>query len=153
MTRIAVLLTGAILGLGALGCGGSDDQSTTGVSLPTVTAPATPQAQAPTTTGAGASTQSKPQQGTAADSGAAQGPCPAALSESDCRALAEAVSKGDGAQSGGLRCTPEMTPEACNRLKELAGSKGSSGSSKPLPGCEGLSRDECLALIDETYGR
>jgi hypothetical protein len=151
MTRIAVLLAATALGVGALGCGGSDDQSTTGVSLPAVTVPTAPQSQAPTTTAAGASNQGKEGRETTTGSGARQASCPPSLSESDCRALGEAVSKG-GATGGSVRCTPEMTPETCQLLKQIAGSNASPGSAQRVPGCEGLSREECLALFEKNFG-
>jgi hypothetical protein len=150
MTRIAVLLAATALGLGALGCGGSDDQSSTGVSLPTVTVPTVPQSQAPTTTSSAASGQNPPAQTQTTALGASHGSCPPTLSKSECRTLADAVARGES-EGGPLRCTPQMSPETCQALQEIAGAKPS-GNPQAVPGCTGLSREECAALLEKSFG-
>jgi hypothetical protein len=153
MPRIAVLLTATALGLLGAGCGDSGEDSPDAVSLQTVTAPTISQGQKQATTTPTTAPSAQNQQTKTPGSHAATGTpaCPQQLRRSDCQALAEAV-EGGGGSGGSVRCTPEMTPEACSVLKQIAGSSPSSGSSASVPGCNGVSREKCQALIEQFVG-
>jgi hypothetical protein len=144
----------AALGLiaGAVGCGSDADSSNT-IALPTVTAPKLAPSQSTTTVTPSAI---KEQQEAAkraiqqAETTGKPAACPQGLSKSACRALAE--SKGGGGSSGApLQCTPQMSPEACDLLKQISQAQPG-GSGEKVPGCNGVSREECLALIQQIAG-
>jgi hypothetical protein len=150
MGRIAVLAAAAALGAGVLGCGDSDSSdkgSTDAVALPTVTAPTVTQAPSTTTT---TPTDVKQEDVPPAGADRAQRvACPPSLGRRQCRELADAVEGGRGG-SPLDRCPAGMSPETCQVLEQIAHTKP--GTSHRLPGCEGLSQEECAAALEQFAG-
>jgi hypothetical protein len=154
VSRVAVLAAAVGLVAGAAGCGDSNNGSQNTIGLPTVTAPAITATQGqPANPGpaAGSSKDEGAQRpaGQAGTDGTSSS-CPAGLSKSACRALTE-TKGGSGGSGAPVQCTPQMSPEACDVLKQISGSSPG-GSGEKVPGCNGVSREECLALIQQIAG-